>query len=509
MLEELDSRDEEQLILLEEEFRDLTLKEAEIFEQLTEVRAAKQRVRRLVAEKKNRYASIFKLPDELLVCIVEAGQQSSALASAPIEVLASHVSQQFRWAVIGAPSLWSSIELHWGVESEEARFAAYLDRAQACLLSVTLKYSAYGGKEDCDYDQIRNELTTVAKHISRIRQLVLQCGGLGLSFDDAITHFCDLYAPCLEYVDISSLVSEVEPLEEDPYASIFNGGAPCLKTLKLSNIYPECQTPWMPSLTILDLRGMHSPLVAALIPTILFRCPQLVDVTLDGSTFFVIDPPAIGPILMASLRSLRGLRLDSDRSDALITGIVPIITAPALQVLQFSGVHGTQISTFFNLLPPSRFPALRSLTFANSSVRCKDCHHPPERIQPQALRHFIGLASLTMVNICHTTVPLAAFLRWAASLYDTRIRTILGKLAGPNCNLGLSLRPMPMTLYLRFEDCSQLDRVLTQFISAFRGRAFSRNATGTLQTQTSRYMMPNRWSRRWDTTEKMKHRISF
>ncbi|KAJ7130268.1 hypothetical protein C8R44DRAFT_872092 [Mycena epipterygia] len=399
MLDEFKATDEEQMLLLEEEFRELTLKEAQIFEQLTQVRAAKQRVRRLVAEKRNRHAPIFTLPDELLVCIVEAGQQSTDLASAPIEVLASHISQRFRWAVIGAPCLWRSIELHWGVESDEERFTTYLERARPCTLSVACKYSTYFGEEECDYALVPNELAAVAKDISRIRRLSLHCGGIGLGFEDVLVPLFHGDAPCLEYLEISALRSEVEEPVDEQYVVMFTGGAPCLTTLKLNNAFPSRSNPWLASLTSLDVRGIQSTSHTCLSPQIYRSCPQLIDLTLDGSTFFAND--LLGErIPMLFLRSLKGLCLESSRRDALIIGAVRLIHAPALAILQFSGVHGTQISDFFNLLPPSKFPALRSLTFANSSVPCKEFPSFPDRVQPQVLRRFPVLESLIIVNVC-------------------------------------------------------------------------------------------------------------
>ncbi|KAJ7481513.1 hypothetical protein FB451DRAFT_130105 [Mycena latifolia] len=408
MLEELKAADEEQLLALEEEFRELTLKEAEIFEQLTEVRAAKQRVRRLVAEKKNRYAPIFKLPDELLVCICEAGQNSTDFDRPPLEVLASHVSQRFRWAVISAPSLWSSIRLRWGVKSDAARFATYLERSRARTLSVTCKYASYCGKEECDYDDVHNELPTISANISRIRRLVFECGGMGMSLDDAVAHFSDLRAPCLEYVEISVVVSELD--ESDNYVPVFGEGAPLLTTLKLTNAFPDYWGPWLLSLTSLDLQGMHGGTSTYVLPMVLSSCPQLIDLTLDDSTFFTSNPPLTeSNISLPFLRSLKGLCLHAS-PDGLVGGIIPHLHAPALEILQFSGVHGAQISGFFNLLPPAKFPTLRSLTFVNSSVPCKACHLLPQRILPQALRHFQNLASLTIVNICHLTLLLGDLL---------------------------------------------------------------------------------------------------
>jgi hypothetical protein len=405
MLEDLKPTDEEQILVLEEQFRELTMKEAEIFEQLTEVRSAKLRVRRLVAEKRNRYASIFRLPDELLVSIVEAAQTDSV--GALIEVIVSQISQRFRWAVLDASSLWSSIELRWGVKSDEERFAAYLERSRTTV-SVTLRYDSYHGKEGCEYEEVPDGLAMVADHISRIRRLVLHCGGMGFELDDAVIHFKRLYAPCLEYVDICSHPSELNGLE-DPCLSIFNGGAPRLTALKLKNVYPIVLSgnPWMALLTSLDLRGIQKQGIYP--PTLLASCPQLIDLTLDETTFFTLaSPPADGSISMPSLRALRGFCLDSRR---LFAGVVAYIHAPALETLEFSGVHGSQISSFFNHLTPSKFPALKSLTFASPSSGCTECqYHPLPRIQPQALRRFSALASLTIINVCHLNLLLGDLL---------------------------------------------------------------------------------------------------
>ncbi|KAJ7672576.1 hypothetical protein DFH06DRAFT_96288 [Mycena polygramma] len=343
MLEDVKAADEDHILALEEEFRELTMQEADLHEQLVQVRTAKQGIRRLVAEKKNRYAPIFALPDELLVAIVEAAQQST---SAPIEVIASQISQRFRWAVLGASYLWSSIELRWGGRSDAERLAAYLERSRTCTVSVRLKYDSYHGEEECDYEEVPNELDTVAQHISRIRRLVVHCGGTGLHLLDVVSHLGGLHAPLLEYVDIFSRASDLDNWDEP--ALFFNGGAPRLTTLKLTNVDIDPGNPWISSITSLDLRGMQFPDIS-----ILYHCPQLTDVTLDDSTFFI---NAENTISTPFLRSLRGLCLNSRWPHSLTGGVLGSLHAPALEILEFSGVHGgSQISSFFNS-PRPNFP---------------------------------------------------------------------------------------------------------------------------------------------------------
>ncbi|KAF7343410.1 hypothetical protein MVEN_01773400 [Mycena venus] len=418
MLEDLKAADEEQLLLLEEEFRELISKESELLEELTHVRTAKQRVRRLVAEKKNRYAPIFTLPDELLVSIVEAAQQSSDPTNSLVEVTASHVSQRFRCAVIGASPLWSSIELRWGVKSDEERFAVYLQRSRTCFLSVELKYDTYYGTEECDYDDVRNELATVAQNSIRLRRLVIHCGGLGLTLLDALKHFHSLYAPCLQHFDISSHEYESD-LDDwgDLNLSIFEGGAPCLTTLRLNSVWPSLtsENPWVSGLTSLDLRGMRTPDGRhSYTLKILAICSQLIHLTLDDSTVF-FGPPADISVRLPSLRSLRGFCLN-DRSDwpaTLIANVLLYIDGPALEVLEFCGghIHGSHITSFFNLLQPSKFPILKSLTFASPTVVCDVCEwRPLEHVKPQALRHLPSLELLTMINMCNTNALLTDLL---------------------------------------------------------------------------------------------------
>jgi hypothetical protein len=179
--------------------------------------------------------------------------------------------------------------------------------------------------------------------------------------------------------------------------------------------------PWVSGLTHFDFGGILA--AKNTIARLLASCPQLTDLTLDDFTFFTMDEailitismPIPMPIPMPSLRSLRVLCLD-DRSDsptALVTGVLSDMHTPALEVLQFSGVHidRAQITSFFNRSSPSK--ALKSLTFANSSVVnvCADGEeNSPKHIRPQALRSFPALESLTIVNICHTDALLGDLL---------------------------------------------------------------------------------------------------
>ncbi|KAJ7721025.1 hypothetical protein B0H16DRAFT_1896645 [Mycena metata] len=435
MLEDMKPADTEQLLALEAELRDLALKESDIVAQLDEVLAEKQRVRRLIAATKNQYAPIYSLPDELLISIVEAAQnlQWTDPASSLIEVTASHISQRFRSAIIAASSLWTSIELRWGLRSDEDRVAAYLLRSRARLLSVRLKCDTYHGHED-----LRNKLEVVAAHISRIRRLVLQCGEAGSALQDAVAPLRDLHAPYLEHLEVYS-----HP-DMAGCVSIFKQGAPRLRTLKLRNVVFSSvppTNPWFRLLTNIELGGMQTGIGMYIWPGVFAASPNLVDVTVDGSTFTASDLTEY--ISMPTLRSLTALRLHSSALHVLVSKcVLAHIRAPALEVLQFSGVHGDQISSFFNNVPHSRFPALRSLTFAAApSVqrwRCTDC----ALLERASFDSFSALTSLTIINVCHMHKLVEDLLRTSQNADGSTVHNL----------------PALQILTLRYEDVDNFGR---------------------------------------------------
>ncbi|KAJ7835367.1 hypothetical protein B0H14DRAFT_1136496 [Mycena olivaceomarginata] len=154
--------DEERLLILEEEFRELTLKEADILLQLTDVCCQAARPKPGCGDEESPRAYLHAARRV-------AGFHSSGNSASDRPQCASRgygVARRNRWAVTDASSLWTSIELYWGVESDEDRFAAYLARSRTYILSVTAKYGAFYGKEEFEYEEVPNQLATFALHIS-------------------------------------------------------------------------------------------------------------------------------------------------------------------------------------------------------------------------------------------------------------------------------------------------------------------------------------------------------
>ncbi|KAJ7337383.1 hypothetical protein DFH08DRAFT_1082670 [Mycena albidolilacea] len=298
--------DEERLLLLEEEFRELMLKEADILLRclLCSSAAKQRRVRRLVAETKNRHAPIFTLPVELLVSIVQETQQAT-----------DH-------------------KLYWGVESDEDRFATYLARSRTYILSVTAKYDAFYGKEECE---------------------------------------CSTF--------------------NEPH-------------LKIDNVDPVATSgnPWISGLTRLDFRET----LGGMSPRLLANCPQLIDLTLDDSTFSIVDQFMPMPVSMLFLRSLRVLCLNY-RPTALTSGALSIIHTPALEFLQFSGAHinQSQISSFFNRLSPSKRPKIPDFCQLGCRQRVPELRaESPGAYSASDSQKLPALESLTIIKICHANALL-------------------------------------------------------------------------------------------------------
>jgi hypothetical protein len=143
-------------------------------------------------------------------------------------------------------------------------------------------------------------------------------------------------------------------------------------------------------------------------------CPQLIDLTLNGSTFFIVAAFIPMPVPLLFLRCLRVLCLPDQSKfwGSLTAGVLWNIHTPALEELHLSGWHSNRahITDFFNRLPPSK--VLKSLTFANSSGVnvCGGCDDYPEHIRPQALQSFPALESLTLINICDVDTLLGELL---------------------------------------------------------------------------------------------------
>ncbi|KAJ7017883.1 hypothetical protein C8F04DRAFT_1199769 [Mycena alexandri] len=174
---------------------------------------------------------ILSLPNELLIAIATAGQGGSVtVQQLRPEWSLSQVCRRFRDIIVGAPVLWTLIELdlHSDMLADIANL--YFTRSQACHLRTILREC-----KDTDDELIAERLSVIVPHIHRIRQLRIF---LFANPQIALAPLRHVAAPNLERLEIRNTLEafEMNPVE------IFSLGAPmltfiCMKCITLTSLY--------------------------------------------------------------------------------------------------------------------------------------------------------------------------------------------------------------------------------------------------------------------------------
>ncbi|KAJ6588186.1 hypothetical protein B0H19DRAFT_1247880 [Mycena capillaripes] len=90
--------------------------------------------------------TMYSLPNELLVAIAVAGQESRVVDSLETvfnlrtEWTLSHLSHRFRDVIVSAPELWTFAEVNLEAEGSAEIFSRYLEGSGTCSISVTIRY---------------------------------------------------------------------------------------------------------------------------------------------------------------------------------------------------------------------------------------------------------------------------------------------------------------------------------------------------------------------------------
>ncbi|KAF7367444.1 F-box domain-containing protein [Mycena sanguinolenta] len=339
---------------------------------------------------------IFRLPNELLMGIAAAGQEEriaetfsprsrwqTPSATFKSEWTMSQLSRRFRAAIVGAPNLWTLAEAELEHQGSVEVLKLYLERSQACKVSITLRESQ---TSDLEYDHLLDRISLIAAHFNRIQVLRIALTEWKQSLS---TPFRKAAAPHLEHLEIINIYNEVGDTVE-----MFSSGAPKLKFLKVDHFRLDSfATPWTVSLTHLEL--LRYPVELPNLPAIISQCPQLVHLHLD--THFCSSSAQV------RIPTLEFLHVMIPEEDAdYLVAVLNLFNTPALTELKIEGSHGDQIAVLFNSTLHTSFPALTSLFFLYKSVCACDggnlgfSYHPITQSPPL----FSTLTSLTLVNQC-------------------------------------------------------------------------------------------------------------
>ncbi|KAJ7164892.1 hypothetical protein C8R46DRAFT_300308 [Mycena filopes] len=332
--------------------------------------------------------ALLTLPNELLVAIAAAGSRPAEDLTVVrqcyrCEWTLSQVSRRLRDVIIGAPTLWTLLELDLHHEELTEIAQLYLTRSRACHLSAFL-YEM----EDIDNDDlIAERIRVLVPHLPRIRTLRLS---IYVDPGVALSPLRHVLAPNLERLEI---LNNLDPNDVHQTAfEIFSLGLPKLTSFKMKHAAPHLPLPpWTVGLTRLEFRSDDMSLVT----TIITQSSSLVHLSLG-----LVDL-TIGRLCLPSLKFLR-ISIDSRRQDYL-HAVFDLFDTPALTEFMIHGTHAHQIHALLHStsLPHSSFPALTALIFANDADDCRvigDVHHP---IPPPRL--FPVLSSLTLIRLCFTS----------------------------------------------------------------------------------------------------------
>ncbi|KAJ7721012.1 hypothetical protein B0H16DRAFT_1896634 [Mycena metata] len=338
----------------------------------------------------NHATTILALPNELLIAIVAAGQEieegSVAVQRLKPEWTWSQVCRRFRDVIVGAPGLWTLIDLDLHSDALADIANLYFTRSQACILSATLRES-----EDIENDPlVAEQLSVIVPHIHRIRQLHLFLSAI---LPIALAPLRHVNACNLERLEIRNTVDDF-----DADVELFSAGAQMLRCIGLKGITPHFPVPWAAALTHLELRRgdeWTSAEGSSWGVPIATQCPLLAHLSLN-----TVDI-SMGRLHLPCLKFLHISLLDPTADQHYLLAIFDLFDAPALVEFTISGTHADQILVLFNStsLPHSSFPALTSLTFVG--VSC-GCYEIPDDALPitSAPPLFPLLSSLSLIHQC-------------------------------------------------------------------------------------------------------------
>ncbi|KAJ7178024.1 hypothetical protein C8R46DRAFT_668514 [Mycena filopes] len=359
--------------------------------------------------------TILCLPNELLVAIAAAGQQSGHLLpdfqpAFKSERTLSQVSQRFRDVIIGAPTLWTRVEADLDLASSVEMAKLYLKRSRECRIWVSLRQVAHPDHNIVNL--VVDGLDHIFSHFHRISRLKLT---LRLSL--VLTVF-------REWVGLDPQQHpEITRVKQKHYASV--PGTPQLAFLKPDGLLPQTTaSPSFAFLTHLELhRSMYSasdPDVGNLLASLTTHCLSL--------TYLYVDMKSIREPYRLRIPSLKHLHVSVSSTEDTdhLTAVIALFDFPAVTTLTIENTHGDQIFDLFNATSTSTtpsFPAVTTLTFVapSESCTCTEDNLDPftQTIESSPLQLFPALSSLELIETCFTSLIVTAILQQPKPLLQT------------------------------------------------------------------------------------------
>ncbi|KAJ7628476.1 hypothetical protein FB45DRAFT_918373 [Roridomyces roridus] len=340
----------------------------------------------------------LSLPNELIVEIAVVTQNGDE-ENTKSELILSNVCRRFRHAVLGAPELWTKVEMDLTSEGSTNLSQLYLDRSTAREIWVTLRALLAG-------DVLETKgLRQLTPHLARISRLSVEADD-SRNLDKLLVPFRNVAVPRLQHFEV---VNQPYAGFRDPYQlpnDLFSLGAPRVYSLSVSHCSTGAPRQWMNSLTHVEFKESASLTndSSEIFSDITNQLPLLTHLNLDVSRSSTTAGTGI------SSRRLTHLQLNCGDDFRAILDVISCFDTPVLSTLTLCDCHGDQISVLFSSdSPQPSFPALKSLSCVKEEPetppQCTDeleiCRNY-ETIAAPPIRLFPRLSSWSLINQCFT-----------------------------------------------------------------------------------------------------------
>ncbi|KAJ7856580.1 hypothetical protein B0H13DRAFT_2357317 [Mycena leptocephala] len=319
------------------------------------------------------------LPNELFVAIAAAGQEGRFVDSNTAfdfkfksEWTLSHLCRRFRESIVGAPELWTHVEIDLNMRRSVEIFNLYLERCGTYPISVTLQYFAAP-----NYHLVDKRLRQIVPHMGRIWRLSIRLRTHVVRL--VLAPFRDVAAPNLRHLEIINKLSYQWSFVETPITGASMDDVP----------NPPRASERSGPRRFFSRRD-HSPLRGHEAMPLVGSSISQINWELRSGLRFCIP----------SLKFLHLSLLDNEPRLHLL-GAVDLFDTPALTELTVSGASCGQIWELLSYgLDCASFPVLTSFSSVNRGpcpCRTDDPIPGPKSPQPG---QFTALTSITLINQC-------------------------------------------------------------------------------------------------------------
>lgn len=317
----------------------------------------------------NNVAPISSLPTEILAAVFESGHLSQDFNDSEVEFerVVSQVTHRLRMVALETPRLWTRIRRE-RYQTQFQRIFEYLQRSKAVTFDLAVYIGEYNGDQGHpDPDDILPFAQLIKPHMNRCRRLVVGSRSY-LLLCPLFELFSPLAALHLKIIDIDVKNKVDLPPNDDQNSRryIFNGGAPSLTSLRLSNWGLVACLPPLHSVTTMHLRDCPTAYYSTHeeLRDMLLSATSLAHLKVEDDIVRNWVPGVV--ITLPSLRTLSIIGATYQETADHLRGLLESVHAPTLEVISLMDLFDDDFQSLVATSP--KFPSLTTLLFHNSPL---------------------------------------------------------------------------------------------------------------------------------------------